>query len=239
MEIGPRQQRQTLAALLLGSGSFVSVDELIYAVWGDRPSRSAVNSLRIYVHRLRAAFAPFAPSLIRSLGGGYELAGAHHLDLRDLEAGLEAAAAARAAEEHAEAVTHTRSALDLWRGRPLAGLAGVWAQGQRQRIENLRLTAIGDLAAGLLRLGRPESVIALVGTTISEHPFDERVRELLMLAFHQAGRTAEALRVYRETRILFINELGIELGPGLQRLHRQMLDPDAFSPSLIPAFRTT
>jgi DNA-binding SARP family transcriptional activator len=240
LELGPRQQRQTLAALLLKMGTFVSVEELIHAIWGDCPPKSAVNSIRIYIHRLRLALAPFEPAtIIRSLGGGYELANAgHRLDLKEFEARLDAAARARAAQKLAEAVENTRTGLALWRGSPLAGLTGGWAQAQRQRIENLRLAAVGALAADLLQLGQPESVIALVGTTVSEHPFNERVRELLMLAFHRTGRTAEALRIYRETRVLFVNELGIELGPGLQRLHRRLLDPgnhDAFTNSGIPA----
>ena len=56
--LGPRQQRTTLAVLLLRAGSYVPIEELVDAVWDTSPPASAVNSLRIYVHRLRRLLDP-------------------------------------------------------------------------------------------------------------------------------------------------------------------------------------
>ncbi|MCO6752764.1 winged helix-turn-helix domain-containing protein, partial [Streptomyces sp. IpFD-1.1] len=55
---GSPQQRAVLVALLLREGRRVSVDELIDAVWGGVPPRSAAQTIRTYVHRLRRALAP-------------------------------------------------------------------------------------------------------------------------------------------------------------------------------------
>jgi hypothetical protein len=52
-----------------------------------------------------------------------------------------------------------------------------------------------------------------------------------MLALYRYGRQAEALDVYRETRGLLVNELGIEPGPALQQLEQEILRHD---PSLSP-----
>ena len=53
LSLGQPKQRALLACLLLRRGRFVSRDELIEALWGQRPPKSAVSSLHVYVHGLR------------------------------------------------------------------------------------------------------------------------------------------------------------------------------------------
>ncbi len=57
----------------------------------------------------------------------------------------------------------------------------------------------------------------------AEQPLDERVTGQYMLALHQAGRTIDALKLYRQARARLVEELGTEPGAALQDLHRQLL----------------
>jgi hypothetical protein len=67
IDLGPRQQRAVLAALLLNNGIRLSNDQLIGMVWDD-PTPSAVMALRTYMYKLRKAL----PELdLKSRDSGY------------------------------------------------------------------------------------------------------------------------------------------------------------------------
>ena len=61
---------------------------------------------------------------------------------------------------------------------------------------------------------------------IAEEPYHERFREQRLIALYRAGRQAEALDAYRETRARFVEELGVEPGPALRELERAILRQD-------------
>ena len=58
---------------------------------------------------------------------------------------------------------------------------------------------------------------------VKENPFRERLRGQLMLALYRSGRQTDALKAYLDARRALVDELGIEPGPGLQRLYRSIL----------------
>ncbi len=72
--------------------------------------------------------------------------------------------------------------------------------------------------------GRDAELVAELQELVAAHPLRERLRAQLMLALYRAGRQADALAVYRDTRSFLADELGLEPGEELRRLQRQMLD---------------
>ena len=66
-------------------------------------------------------------------------------------------------------------------------------------------------------------------------PLGERLQGLLMLALYRGGRRADALAAFRNARRVLIDEVGVEPGVELQRLHRQILNADpALNVSVAP-----
>lgn len=65
-----------------------------------------------------------------------------------------------------------------------------------------------------------------MATLASAHPYRERLRGLQMLALYRSGRQAEALAVFRQTRALLADELGVEPGSLLRRMHEAVLRAD-------------
>ena len=137
--------------------------------------------------------------------------------------------ASRAAPEPAARLL--REALGLWRGPPLADLAHEsFAQAEILRLEELRLGALERRLDADLALGRFAELVGEVKVLVREHPLRERLRAALMQALYGSGRQVEALEIYRETRRLLVDGLGIEPSPALQELEQAILRHD---PALI------
>lgn len=226
IDLGSPQQRAILAILLLQAGTPASPDQLIAAIWGGAAPRAAVGMIRSYVSRLRHVLDPaHRAAVIESVGGGYVLR-AEDLDLTELQRRLGAAREARRAGDAPAAATALRTALSLWHGTPLAGVNGDYAEFERTRLEQLRLTAIEDLAAADIESGQHVEAAAELAEVIAEQPLRERPRELLMLALYRSGRQADALAVFGQIQRLLADELGLYPGPDLQEMQRRILASD-------------
>jgi DNA-binding SARP family transcriptional activator len=186
IDLGPRQQRAVLAALLLNNGVRLSNDQLIGMVWDD-PTPSAVMALRTYMYKIRKTL----PELnLKSKDGGY---------------------------------TVRAEIIDDCRGEPLEGLQGAYFEAQRVRLGEHRLKAREDW------LERELDTLELQ-KHVAAYPLRERPRALLMYALYREGRQAEALDQFHQARALLNDELGLEPGPDLRKVHAEILKGDLHPP---------
>ncbi|MFD6162965.1 BTAD domain-containing putative transcriptional regulator [Nocardia sp. NPDC060256] len=227
VDLGSPQQRAVLAMLLLDVGRPVSVDRLVDGLWGDTPPRHASQVARTYVSRLRKILNVPGTLLFSEVSGYALRPDEDSFDLPVFEDALAVADEAQAGGDLERADRVLGAALALWRGEPLAGIAAPWAEAPRARLIEKRLTIREQRCRIRLELGRHAQEVAELMELCRAHPFRERLRELLMLALHRCGRTAEALGVYADTRKLFADELGIAPGHGLSALHDRILRDDS------------
>jgi DNA-binding SARP family transcriptional activator/tetratricopeptide (TPR) repeat protein len=223
---GPRL-RVLLAALLLHANIPVPADELAEMVWDGVPPTRAIVTLRSYVRRLRRAVEPGAARIAAS-GPGYVIRVEQaELDVLEFEALCRDTRVALKAGEWADASAAATGALGLWRAAPLLDVPGEALRGQFvPRLERLRLQVLEDRFDAGLRLGHRQELIPQLLEVTAAYPLQERFHAQLMLALASTGRRAQALQVYQKAREVLVDELGIEPGPELRDIHRQILADD-------------
>jgi predicted ATPase len=77
------------------------------------------------------------------------------------------------------------------------------------------------------RLGDVGDVIGELEAAVATYPFQEGLWELLITALYRAGRQTDGLATYQRVKNQLAAELGLEPGPGLQQIERQILVHDA------------
>ncbi|MFJ2478333.1 BTAD domain-containing putative transcriptional regulator [Streptomyces sp. NPDC087659] len=222
-----------LATLLLHSGSMVSSDYLLHAVWDETPPPSARSALQSCVLRLRRLFKKHGtPSdIIEAVSGGYRVsADAGSLDLIEFRAWLASARAARAAEIEVHAL---RTALAMWDGPILANVPSPMLH--RDVVPHLteqRLQALERLCDIELARGRCGQVLMELWEAARLHPERERFSEQLIEALYRTGRQSEALAEYQAVKHRLNEGLGIDPSATLQRLELAMLRGDDLGPTV-------
>jgi DNA-binding SARP family transcriptional activator/ABC-type transport system substrate-binding protein/DNA-binding beta-propeller fold protein YncE len=234
ISIRGRKRQALLALLILNSGEVVARDRLIDELWGDDPPPTAAKTLQVHVSRLRRELG----DVLVTRGGGYLLAAQpEQVDLARFDRLVTEGRRALAEGQPEHASELLREGLALWRGAPLAELADEpFARAEIGRLEDARLDAIEDRAEAELALGRLAEAIRELEPLVARHPYRERLHELLMLALYRAGRQADALAAYRDARRVLVDELGLEPGARLRRLHTAILaqDPALERPEAAP-----
>jgi DNA-binding SARP family transcriptional activator/tetratricopeptide (TPR) repeat protein len=232
LRVGQPRQQAVLGILAMRANRVISRGELVDAVWGQDPPASAEGGIYTYVAGLRRVIEPTRSArgpgrVLVSSGAGYVL----HLvpgqpDAVAFEQQLARARQLRKNGDPAGAVDALEGALGLWRGIAFAGVPGPFAETERVRLAELRSGAAEERADVLLALGRHEEVVPDLTVLVADHPLRERMRGLLMIALYRGGRHAEALRVFTDGRHVLAEELGIDPGTELSRIHQQVLNCD-------------
>jgi DNA-binding SARP family transcriptional activator len=229
IDIHGQRQRAILAALVLAPDSIVPITDLIETIWGPTPPASATAKIYTHISALRSMFASDEkeagwPILTRS--PGYRLSAHVQTDLREYISVTEMASQAERVDQKGKASELYAQALGLWRGPALMDVVSDGVQIRAGALNALRLLTIERKAAADLELGRYARVVADLIPVVTSHPFRETARAELMLSLYLTGCRSDALEIYRNGAQLLGNELGVQPGPVLRKLHGLMLRDD-------------
>lgn len=229
-DLGFPQQRALLALLLVRAGRPVPADEIVDVLWPGRPPASALNAVRRYMSSLRRLLEPGLPPraagrrIVRGADGCLLAAEDDEVDLlrfRDLARRAKRAAATGRPEV---ALRHFLGALAEWRGPVAAGIPpavrehAVFTEVERELV---RTTVMAADAA--LLCGRTREVLPQLRRALGLDPLSESLHARLVLSLAAAGRQAEALAVYGETREVLADRLGVDPSPQLERIYLGVL----------------
>jgi DNA-binding SARP family transcriptional activator len=232
LDLGPSRQQSLLAVLALRANQVVGADELVELVWSDAPPATGSKIVPTYVYRLRKLLPD---GVVSSTREGYCLQLAPDaLDLSRFESLVSAGYAARAAGDLDQAAASLATALNLYSGEPLAGLAGHYLNVQRHRLTERRLKILAERIDLDLERGRYGDLVPELVALVEEDRLREQFAGQLMLAYWRSGRVSEALEIYSRARKELVDQLGVEPGPGLRAIHGQILANDTPATTKVP-----
>jgi DNA-binding SARP family transcriptional activator len=221
--------RQVIALLTLRRNSVVRTSELIDELWEDSPPVSAVTTLQTYIYKLRKAFQRYgAGEILQTRPAGYMLdISRENVDLYWFEKAVQEGRALLDGGDPARAAEILADALAIWRGPALVDVVtGNLLSAYVTRIEEVRFRTIELRIETELRLGHHLELIGELKSLVVGYPLHEGFHMSLMTALYHSGRRYEALDVYRTLRTNLVEELGLEPGREVQRLHQDLLSSD-------------
>lgn len=238
LDLGSQKQRALLALLLIHRNQVISTDRIIDEIWGEEPGSDRKNALHVYLSNLRKVLEPDRTmrgggTVLLTRSPGYVLkTEVLDVDSDRFEASI-AEARALIGTDPGSASIILGEALALWRGHAYEEfIYESFAQGERARLDELRLEAIelrvdADLARGLSR-----ELVSELEALVRENPLRERLAGQLMVALYRSGRQAEALRAYSSLKERLVDELGIEPSAEIQSLEERIVlgDPSLQGP---------
>jgi DNA-binding SARP family transcriptional activator len=227
IEFGSSRQRTILSMLLFEASRVVPLSRLVDAVWDAEPPVTARNQIHTCIYGLRTRLTSGRTgSAISTRSPGYQISvsdGA--LDIAVFRS-LSSRGLAMADGEPEEAVQFLRGALALWRGPAASGIDSRLVQGIATQLNEDYLNVLDERIDLELKLGRHHDLVGELSALVRQHPLRERTRAQHMLALYRSARQAEALDSYRQIRMIFAEQLGLEPGGELRALQRSILTED-------------
>lgn len=227
IDLGAPRQRCVLAILALEPNRVIPTERLIDAIWDTAAPAAAKSSIQAYISRLRRVFADVDSVSLTTRTGGYRLdIAAESIDLHRFRLLI---TKAKESADPAAAGEFFRQALDLWRGESLSDVRTTWlADRVCAGLEQERLDALEDHFDCRLALGAHADIVSALRGLVAEHPLREKLTCQLMLALYRNGQRASALEVYHCAAEHIAEELGLDPGAELQRMHEAVLRDESW-----------
>ena len=222
-ELPGRQGRMLLAYLVVNRTRAVRRDELIEAIWPQKPPAAPDAGLSSLLSKLRRVLGPATVPGLAEI----RLVLPHGARV-DVERAVEAvhrAESARTAGDPDRAWGAAYVGFHVSGREFMRGCEAPWIAEVRRQLEDVRVRALESLA---------ECCLAIGGTGVAEAernarrlvelaPFRETGHLRLMEALEARGNHAEGLLVYERIRCLLRDELGTVPGEALQEAHERLL----------------
>jgi DNA-binding SARP family transcriptional activator len=169
-------------------------------LWPDVPEDHAHGSLRSALWRLHKA----APGLVEASAGCLTLGASVRVDVHELS-------------DWARRVRDPRVCLDDvnvpdvgLRGDLLPGWYDDWVLLERERLRQLRMHALEQVAARLTAAGRYGDALQAAYAAVRAEPLRESAHRTVVRVHVAEGNVTEALRAYEQFRSLLAEELGVQ-----------------------------
>lgn len=231
----PRLQT-LLAYLALHTAEPQPRRRLAFLFWPDSTEAQAQTNLRTLLHRLQAVL-PHATALIQIEPQFLHWAQdtTLTLDVASFESALEQAANTQD-RDASQAIAALQAALAAYSGDLLPDSYDEWVLPARERLHQLYLGALHQLATLLAHRRAYAAALPYARQLVQHDPLNEAARLLLIRLHIQMDDPAAALRAYNAYADILRDELGAEPGAALRQVGQQLL---AGAPQVAPVLAAT
>lgn len=225
---GGRQPRLAFAYLVLQRTRLVPREELADQLWPGTLPRTWATALRGIISRVRAVISEAGldgTSALTTAGGCYrlELPAMVEVDVELAETLASRAEAAIAAGTPGEAMGAAKRAAAIADGVFLPGEDGIWVDGVRAQVRNVRVRGLEALSHAASLTGHPGTAVWAAEMAVAAEPFLESAYLQLIRAHAASGNRAEGLRTYERCRRLLVEELGVSPSPVTEAAYLELL----------------
>lgn len=214
LALRPRAQR-LLAFLLLNRHTPLPREQVAFALWPDHPEPESLATLRRALSDLRSSLPP------PTVGEWIVAAGGQLRWNADAEYWLDVERFEHLIAQTTPAALH--DAATIYSGDLLTAWDDEWVDSERERLRQLYVHTLRQLAAQHRSLGNYARALDFARRALAREPLSEAISRDLMVLHYESGDRAAALVVYEQLRGLLRGELGIEPMPETQALHKAIL----------------
>jgi len=212
---------KALLAYLAVTGRPCQRETLATLLWTELPDAEARTNLRVVLSNLRQVLAPYLLITRETVGLNPEFA--PWVDVLALQAAL----------EHRPTVPdihHLQVALALYQGDLLAGFSvpdasvfDEWAAGQRERLRQLAIFGLHELATLQVARHAYVSGIDTLNQLLILDPWHEEAHRQLMALYARSGQRSAALAQFAHCRQVLADNLGIEPSDETRTMYEAIL----------------
>jgi DNA-binding SARP family transcriptional activator/predicted ATPase len=212
---------KALLAFLAVTGQPCGRETLAALLWSDLPDSEARTNLRVVLSNLRQFLAPYLLITRETVGLNPQ-----HRPWIDVEAFQQALDQSHGAAD----IGQLRAAVALYRGDLLAGFAvpgasafDEWVVGQRERLRQLALFTLHELAAKYVARRTYLAGIETLNQILTLDPWREEAHRQLIELYAHSGQRSAALAQYAICRQVLADELGVAPADETQALYQAIM----------------
>ena len=211
------QVRELFLLLLARLPTGARKEELADEFWRDLSPERADGVLGVTLTRIRKLLCPV------SLVNGWYVLEPEHLwyDVQEFEKGL---ADSKRASSASLRIPRLKQTLELYHGDYLERLASPWVLEERARLRQIYLGALMTLAEAYAETDDLESALNTFQKASQVEPFFEPAWLGAMRVYLRMGNRAAAIAHYEKLKRILQDEMGIEPGPEIQALYRDIIN---------------
>jgi two-component SAPR family response regulator len=129
---------------------------------------------------------------------------------------------ARKASDRLERIEHFQKAVDIADGSYLSDVDSVWTQIERERLGQMYVSALEELAKLYLDENRLELCLSVCQQILDRDRYHELAYQLEMRAYAALGDRSAIARLYRACKAALYNDLGIALSKETEALFHEL-----------------